>query len=295
MSGFESSQGGGGNRNDRFRGYEIKSPSADARTTVQNVESEGSNGFEVRAYELPDFRRIRNAGYQETRAKYGPLAVTDPDHHPRTQRDARFRLNSLQREPLAVDQEERRVIDELVQERVRDTEIQIREQAHQEGYQAGFQQGHEEAEARVRAEGQALLERLRVFANSCEQAKEDILKSQEKLIVELVLRMGRSILLRELTSDKDYILRLARELISSTDLREHLKLKVSENDLADAARVTGELQKAFPDLKNLRIEPSPLVQQGGAILESQWSTTDAAVETQIQRVFDAVLNEEAAQ
>jgi len=288
MSGFQNSQGGSGGG--KFRSFEIKEPAgADHRASVRQVESETGTGYDIREYQLPDFRQMRGAGYQETRAKYGPLAVTDPDHHARSQKDARFRLNSLQREPLAVDEEEKRVIDELVQERVRETEVQIRETARDQGYQEGFEHGRAEAEAQVRAEGAALLERLSQFVPTCEGAKEQIARAQEKLIVEMILRMGRAVLLRELATDKEHVLRLASEMIASTDLREHLRLKISAQDIEDADRISTELTKTFPELRNLRIEASPLVQQGGAILESQWSTTDAAVETQIQRIFAAVL------
>jgi len=288
MSGFQNSQGGSGGG--RFRGYEIKEPSgADQRVSVKQVEAESGNGYDIREYQLPDFRKMGGGGYQETRSRFGPLAVTDPDHHARSQKDARFRLNSLQREPLAVDQEEKRVIEELVQERVRETEVQIRETARDQGYQEGFERGHAEAEAQVRSEGAALLDRLSLFVQACEGAKEQIARAQEKLMVEMILRMGRAVLLRELATDKDHVLRLAREMIASTDLREHLRLKVAASDIEDADRISTELSKSFPELKNLRIEASPLVQQGGAILESQWSTADAAVETQIQRIFSAVL------
>jgi flagellar assembly protein FliH len=292
MSDFQNKQRAGQSSVSKFKSFELKNESEiDHGASVRQVENETGSGLDVRSFELVDFRKQRPAGYSETRSKYGPLAVTDPDHHNGNQRDSRFRLNSLQREPLAVDQEERRVIDELVRDRVRETEVQIRAQAQDEGYQAGFQQGREEAMAAVRSEGEMLLQQLATFVGACESAKEGIMKAQEKLVVELVMRLGKTILLRELATDQGHVLRLARELIASTDLRDHLRLKVSARDIEQASQLNAELLKSFPDLKNLRIEESPLVQLGGVILESQWSTTDAAVETQIQRIFDAVLTE----
>src|SRR4051812_27273748 len=52
--------------------------------------------------------------YHSVKSKFGPLAATDPERLSRTQKDRRFQLNPLLREPLSVEQEERRVIEEKV-------------------------------------------------------------------------------------------------------------------------------------------------------------------------------------
>jgi len=290
MSNFKNQQTTPRSQGSSFQSYTLKNESPqDQGKGKAPVQMESQTQFEVKGFEMPDFRKQANPGYAHTREKYGPLAVTDPAHQPRTQKDARFRLNSLQREPLAVDQEERRVIDDLVSERVRETENQIREQAQEEGYQKGLALGRDEAMQVVREEGELILSQLRQFMEQIEASKDDILKAQEKLIVEMVLRFAKTIVLRELSMDRDYVVRLAKQLISSTDLRDHLRLKVNARDLANVSQIQSELTRSFSDLKNLRIEESPLIQQGGVILESQWSTTDAAVETQIQRLFETVL------
>jgi flagellar assembly protein FliH len=290
MSQFKSQQKGSSGERKSFQSYSLKDETPqDQGRNASAMQIEPKAPFEVRGYEATDFGKATKQGYAQTRQKYGPLAVTDPEYHNKTHKDARFRLNSLQREPLAVDQEERRVIDSIVSERVRETEIQIRDRAHQEGYEQGLALGREEAMQAARIEGEEILLQLREFVTRIEATKDDLLKASEKLIVELILRFAKSIVLRELSIDRDYVTRLAKQLISSTDLREHLRLKISSKDIENMTQIQSDLMHSFSDLKNLRIEESPLIQQGGVILESQWSTTDAAVETQIQRLFDAVL------
>ena len=58
-------------------------------------------------YEIPELEQIGKKDYEFNKKKLGPLASTDPDIQHKNQKDQRFSLNPLVRDPLAVEQERR--------------------------------------------------------------------------------------------------------------------------------------------------------------------------------------------
>ena len=105
MSQFKNQQQTSSSGAPHFQGYQLKNEAPqDQAGGNRSVEQEQGTSYDVRSFELTDLRKLKTQGYNEVKAKYGPLAVTDPEHQARSAKDARFRLNSLQREPLAVDQ-----------------------------------------------------------------------------------------------------------------------------------------------------------------------------------------------
>src|SRR4051812_47647189 len=64
-----------------------------------------------------EFSKIQEAGdgsYQAVKARYGALAATDPDRHTKDRKSSRFTFNPLIKEPLSIEEEERREIDRKV-------------------------------------------------------------------------------------------------------------------------------------------------------------------------------------
>jgi len=237
----------------------------------------------------PDLKRAGQGDYGFVRSHYGSLAITDSGREKRGVKDARFSLNPLQRDPLAVLQEESRVIEERVQERIVAVADQVRMDAHEEGYNDGLKRGFEEAFRKFQDEGARELDRFKAFLNECESAKENLFRANEQAILQILLRMGRMILLREIKEDQDYLLRLSREMLGRVGVRENVKIRVRSEDLAIAQKLKEGLEKDLGEFRNLKVESSSVIREGGVIVETDWSTIDAAVETQFRGVFDSFL------
>jgi flagellar assembly protein FliH len=242
-------------------------------------------------FHAPEIRRQGQGDYGFVRSHYGSFAITDPGREARGVKDSRFLLNPLQRDPLAVVQEENRIIEERVKERIVAVADQVREEAHSEGYQDGLKKGYQEAFKKFQAEGASQLERFKAFLADCEAAKEEIFRANEQAILEILLRMEKQILLRELGSDPDYLLRLSREMLSRIGVRENIKIKVRPADLEVGLKLKEGLEAELGELRNLKIEAAPVIQQGGVIIETDWNAIDAAVETQLKGIFEALLSE----
>ena len=169
-----------------------------------DIKNEEQKGGEIRVVKLETggvpqvkdfaFNQLQQAGkgdYSVIKAKYGSLAVTDEERRGRNHRDSRFNINSLLRDPLAVEHEELRVIETRVKEQV----DAIREQAQatgvQQGYEAGLKKGHAEAFAKFQEEGAERLRAFEAFLKEFEGLKQEMFKANEHFLMEMIFRIAK--------------------------------------------------------------------------------------------------------
>lgn len=238
------------------------------------------------------FGKIRRAGegdYASVKAKYGALAATDAERAARNQKDRRFSLNSLLRDPLSVEEEERRVIEEKVRARVAAVADAAKAKAAEEGYQAGLKKGHEEAFARFREEAQDRIAHLESLLREADSAKEEIYRANERFLQELIYRVARMVMLKELSTDREYVLRLTRELVEKVGVRDNVRIRIHPDDAATVGMLKEGLERALGTMKNLNVEVSNQIRRGGCTVETEWNAIDASIETQLQGVYEALV------
>lgn len=271
------------------------------------IQSENAKPLEPRVVKLEiptepvvsqyHFGKIKRGGegdYNRVREKFGPLAATDVHDKDRAVKDRRFSVNPLLRDPLSIEDEERRVIEQKVQ-----AEIVIRSQlaeqkGFQAGYEAGLKKGHAEAYDKFSLEGEERLKHFDHFLDEVEQAKSQILKANEHFLIEMIYQISKMITLKELTIDNTYILRLAEQLITQIGVKENVKLRIHPSEQKSIEMLKGELESKIAGLKNLRIETSEDVKRGGCIVETEWNEIDASIENQLHGIRDALLGHSEA-
>ena len=227
--------------------------------------------------------------YTKTTTTYGVMAATDADRVSKTRKDSRFSLNPALRAPLAIEQEERRVIEEKVRARVDTIAQDAKVQAAKEGYQAGLKQGFDEAYKKFQEDGADRLKRFDAFLAATETAKEEIFRENERYLMELVFRTAKMVALKEIAADPDYVQRIARDVLERVGVRENIKIRVSAEQLETAGRLREGLEQSLGALKNLTVEASPQVKTGGCIVETQWNSIDATLETQFAGIHDSLI------
>lgn len=257
----------------------------DVRVVKLNVTSEPV----VSQFKFGKLSRKGEGSYEATKEKFGSLASTDEGRVPKAQRDRRFSINPLLREPLSIEEEERRVVEERVKVRVEAIQAEARAKAHEEGYKVGLEQGHQEAYQRFAQESVERLTNFDTMLKDAETAKQEIFRANERFIMELVFRMAKMVALKEVSADREYVVRLARELIERIGVRENIRIKICPEDLKTADIIKPGLEAALGALKNLAIESSPLVKRGGCIVETEWNAIDASLDRQFQGIYEALL------
>lgn len=280
----------------RFKPSDFKINTAPAKATEIKVTTLDQNlKPEIKTFDFNEFKKPGAEDYEKVKAKFGPLAATDAERNSRHQKDRRFAMNPLLKEPLSIEQEERRVMEEKVRARIQTLAEEAKAQAAALGYQEGLNKGFDEAFKRVQAEGAESLQKLDQLVSEAEKAKEEIFRANERFLIELVFRIARMVVLKELSTDKDYVLRLAKELVARVGVRDNITLKINPEDAQTIESLKEGIEKAYGKLSNLNIEASSQVNRGGCRIETQWNAIDASIDTQLQGIGQALVGQREGQ
>src|SRR6476660_1549829 len=96
--------------NDHFNKFNVKSEKDLVSSETRVMKLDASAKPVIEQFQFGKLQRAGEGDYTATKSKFGPLAGTDEDRPVRAQKDSRFSMNPLLREPLAIEEEERRAI-----------------------------------------------------------------------------------------------------------------------------------------------------------------------------------------
>ncbi len=250
---------------------------------VKTVKTETASN-QPTPYEFMKLNKRGGIQYPEMKAKFGSLALTDKEHSHRDQKASLFQLSPMLRGALKLEEEEQRAIQALVNTQVAKLAGLAQKEATDRGHKEGFEMGKAAAEKQFAAESELRLSQLDAFLQACETAKVSIFQQNEKFVIDTIFQVARMIVLTEIKTDRDYVIRLTKELIEKMGTKENVSILISSADLESATRIQEGLERAIGALQNLQIEASDRVAQGGCIVETQWNTIDARIETQLERI-----------
>jgi flagellar assembly protein FliH len=202
--------------------------------------------------------------------------------------DQRFVMSQLAREALSIGKEEEKIIEDRVSEKLAELSEKTRQDAYARGHAEGLQKGHEEAFQEFQTESSKRIDQLNVLVQSMESAKGQLFEANREFLMNVIYRVAKTILLKEVATDREYLLRLSRELVERCGLRENLTLKIHPCDAESLEMLKQGLMQSFSSLRNLNIELSDHVQAGGCILETEWGAIDASLETQLSQVLSSL-------
>jgi flagellar biosynthesis/type III secretory pathway protein FliH len=191
---------------------------------------------------------------------------------------------------LAIEEEERRYIEEKIQAQLLIRELDAHESGYKKGFETGLEHGNEQAYREVREQSTERLEKFDSLVRELDSAKQEIFRANERFLIELVFRISKMILLKEVAADRDYVGRLISHIIENVGVRENIKVRFNPEEGMTAEILSADLLKRLGNLKNLQIETSSEVSRGGCEVETQWNRVDATIETQLQRLYQSLMS-----
>lgn len=214
------------------------------------MKPDNASSPEVKSFDYSKFS-THVGDYNKVKSMYGSFAVTDAERDHKAQKDKRFNLSPLLRGPLSVEEEEKRALDERVRSRVEALSKEARDQARTDGYADGLHRGYQEAFDKFREEGAQRLARLDELLSNFEGAKEDVFRANERFLLELIYRISRMVILKELSVDKDYLLRLIKELIDRVGVRENITIRLNPEELKTLSMLEEDISENIGTLLSL--------------------------------------------
>lgn len=274
--------------------FEIHEEKKNAEVDIRVLKLDGGLGMQVQPFAARPLAAHGKGVYSEVKKKFGPIAATDPDRHSRSQKDSRFSMNELLRGPLAVEEEERKSIEEKVRARVAAVTDEATGRAKEEGYQDGLKKGFDEAYAKTREECAEQVAKFEALLESFEKAKEEIFAANERFLIDLVYRIAGMIAVKEVKQDPEYLARLCREIIERVGVRENIRVRVNPAMLQATVNLKEGLEASLGKLNNFAVEPSAEVGDEGCQIDTEWNSVDATLEQQLAGVRAALFPGESS-
>ena len=151
-------------------------------------------------------------------------------------------------------------------------------------FELGRQKGIEEGRAQCQAKVDAELKRALDLANQIGRARVAALEERDRDVVEVALAIAQKILLRELESDKEMIVRQVRQVLDLLLDKTLVTVRVHPQDLETLKSLQADLRKEFVGGDHLVLEAHDHLELGGCLVEQPSLQLDARIQQQLEAV-----------
>ena len=148
-----------------------------------------------------------------------------------------------------------------------------------DGEHTGFEQGTKKIEPLISSIKKALIQLNAI--------REETYQQIEKQVVELALAIARKVICREISTDKETVVCVAREALAKVDDPGKINIKMNPSDLQFINETQYQLSNLIADVNNVTFEAEESVQSGGCVIETDLGEIDARIEKQLQAVEES--------
>ncbi|HEX7010489.1 MAG TPA: FliH/SctL family protein [Phycisphaeraceae bacterium] len=184
---------------------------------------------------------------------------------------------------------------------------QIIDSAHGRGFQEGKDAGYQEGLALGRQEGhaQALeqarqqLEQIQAswveLANQFDQQRQQMERQAQQAVLELSLKLARKLVHRVIEVDPSVVVDQLRQAVAHVLRPTDVKVHVHPADRPLLEEALPQLTATLGQLQHVQLVDDESVGRGGCLLSYGQGQIDATIQTQLQRIIDAILPAAASQ
>lgn len=162
----------------------------------------------------------------------------------------------------------------------------VREKARMEGYQAGIDEAKEEYEQVLQQEKQDFRRSL----DTISQVKHDIFDELEPAVLDLAVFVAERVVKESLERDDELFMNIVRDTVREVEDAEDIVLRLNKKDYDRF--FTGNDNDTAEALKSagIKVRQDLSVPQGECIVESEFGTLRSGVQTQLERMRQALEN-----
>lgn len=172
---------------------------------------------------------------------------------------------------------------------IKEAELKVSEiehEAYKKGYEAGREEGYKEGQSEV----MRLIDRLGTIVSTAVDIRDDIIKSSEKMMTEMILMISRKVIKDEIVERREVVINNIKEAIKRVKDRDRIDIRVNFADLDMTTAHKDELIKMMESLKKVNVYEDSRVDRGGCIIETDVGSIDARISTQLDSMEEAIRN-----
>jgi flagellar assembly protein FliH len=148
-----------------------------------------------------------------------------------------------------------------------------------DGEHTGFELGTQKIEPLINSIKETLIQ-----LNSI---REETYRQIEKEVVELALAIAQKIICREISTDPETVVYVARQALAKVDGPGGIKIKLNPSDLQFINETKYQLSNLTADVHHVAFEADESIQSGGCVIETELGEIDARIEQQLQAIEES--------
>ena len=169
----------------------------------------------------------------------------------------------------------------------------LEEEAYEKGFAQGEKDGFEIGEKKAAKKA----ERLEAVLNQIQQLKQNLIKQTEKELLDMVFKIAEKVVHTQINYGTNAITDTIIHAIRIAAEKSRITLRVNPEDYEFVERLRPEIFSQFKELKTMTVNSDASVTRGGCLLETARGNVDASIETQLEKlsqaIEDAYLEEDA--
>jgi flagellar assembly protein FliH len=168
------------------------------------------------------------------------------------------------------------------------------ERAFHDGFADGIAQGLREGEQRGVELGtrkiEPLITGIKEALTQLNAIREETYQQIEKEVVTLALAIAQKIICREVSTDKETVVCVAKKALAKVDDPGNIKIMMNPSDLQFINETKYQLSNLIADVNHVTFEGEDSIQSGGCIIETELGEIDARIEKQLQAIEESFEN-----
>lgn len=198
---------------------------------------------------------------------------------------ADFRMSDVIRVQTGVEQMEATLVEESVEQMVLERLKEVQESAYQEAYQLGLDEGRQKSFTENSDMIKTRLDAMDQLMTSIGQLKTELISHNETHLVQLAFQMAKRLAHVEVQSDPKIVADVIRQAVEHAQVEEAVTVQVAPEQLEFLESLKKETGREFEFMKKLKLEPTPNVSLGGAVILTNYGEIDARFEERVNKLW----------
>lgn len=161
----------------------------------------------------------------------------------------------------------------------------VEEEARTRGHKAGYDEGWASGNAEV----ERLVGRIHVILEKITEKRQEIIEGTEVQIVQLVLQIAKKVVKVISENQRNVVINNVLQALRKLKTRGDVVVRVNLEDLKVTSEHTKEFLSMVENVKSITVVEDTTVDQGGALIETDFGEIDAKISSQFAEIEEKIL------
>jgi flagellar assembly protein FliH len=158
----------------------------------------------------------------------------------------------------------------------------------QEAYEKGFAQGEKDGFELGEKKAAKIIENIEKLFNEINGFKKDVLRENEKEILDLIFAVVEKIVHHEVKQDDIAIKEAILNALEMAVEKSKIIFNVNPDDYEFVEKLRPDLFRQNNEIKSIIVTSDPAISRGGCFLETSRGNIDATIESKLEKIYQCL-------